>query len=84
LRQIDQPPPDDAMDRGRRAALNDVHHRSALFLVEEGSLARFLPIQQTVRAMAVEPQHPIPNHLKPNTADPRRIPARATVVNLGK
>jgi hypothetical protein len=30
--------------------------------------------------MDVETKHPIPNHLKSNTADPCRIPSRAPVV----
>ena len=72
------------MDRGRRAALNNLHHGSALFLVKDGSLTRLLALQQTVRAMDVETKHPIPNHLKSNTADPCRIPSWAPVVNLGQ
>jgi hypothetical protein len=63
LCEIDQPPPDDTMDRGHRAALNDVHHGATVCLVKDGSLARLLAIQQTVRATGVETKHPITNHL---------------------
>ncbi len=72
------------MDRRHRAALNDVRQGSALLLVKDGRLARLLAIHQTVRAMGVETQHPIPNHLEPNTAVPCRIPARAPVIYLGQ
>ena len=40
-----------------------------------------LPFKQTVRAARVEPQHPVPDDLKPDAADLRRLGARRTVID---
>ena len=83
LPQVDQPPPDDAMDRGQRTALNDLHQGAALFLVKGGRLARRLAVDQAVRATGAEAQNPIPDHLKPDAANPSCLCPGSTVVNLG-
>ena len=41
-------------------------------------------IQQPVGPTSVEPQHLVPEDLRPDTTDRRRIPARRTVVDRGK
>ena len=41
-----------------------------------------LAVHQSVRPCGIETQHPIPIHLKPNTAHPGHIRARAAVINL--
>ena len=41
-------------------------------------------VDQTGRTVRVEPQHPVADGLTSNPANPRRLAARAAVVNLGK
>ncbi len=71
---------------GRRdgPVLDGLCERLALRVVELGRLARRLAVNQPVRSIDIETQHPIPDHLKPDTADPRRIRARPAVINLGQ
>ena len=67
------------MGRRDRPVLDELCKRLALRVVELGRLARCLAVNQSSRSFGIEPQHPIPDHLKPDTADPRRIRARAAV-----
>ena len=55
LRQVDQPPADHAMNRRDRAALDHLGDYLALAIIELGGLVRRLSIQQTLRALRVEP-----------------------------
>ena len=41
-------------------------------------------LPRAVRTACVEPQHPIPNDLRPDAADLRRLRARRTVINRRK
>jgi hypothetical protein len=72
------------MDRRDRPALDNPGQRSALPIVEFGRMARRLAVNQPSRPFSIEPQHPIPDHLQPDTADPRRIRARAAIINRGQ
>ena len=56
LREIDQPPAHDAMDRRDRAAFDDPGDRLALGGIELGGLPRRLHIEQTVGPVRVEAQ----------------------------
>ena len=40
-----------------------------------------LAVQQAVGSLSIEPQHPVPNRLQPDAADPRRFVSRAAIVN---
>ena len=84
LRQVDQPPAHDPMDRRDRAALDDAGEFLALGAVELGRPSWCLAIDETVRPPGIEPQHPVADCLQTDTANARRLPARAAVVNLGK
>ena len=84
LGEIDQPPADHPMSRRDRPALDNPGQRSALPIVEFGRMARRLAVNQPSRYLGMEPQHPIPDHLQPDTADPRRIRTRAAIINLGQ
>ena len=84
LRQIDQSPAHDTMDRRDRAALDDAGERLALGVVELGRPSRRLAIDETLRPPGIEPQHPVADRLQTDTANARRLPTRAAVVNLGK
>ena len=41
-----------------------------------------LAVQQTVGALGIEPQNPVPNRLQADAADPRRFVSRAAIANL--
>jgi hypothetical protein len=47
-------------------------------------LAWRFAVQKTIGAMLIEPQHPIPDDLKPNAADLRGLGAGRTVVDRRK
>ena len=55
-----------------------------MLVVELGRRTRRLGVNQSPGSIGIEPHHPIPDHLKPDTADPRRIRARAALVNLSQ
>ena len=84
LRQIDQPPAHDAMDRRDRATLDHPGDHLALGVIELGGLPRRLAVQQSVGPASVEPQHPVPDDLQTDTADLRRLGARCTVIDRSK
>ncbi len=79
LAEVDDAPTHDAVDRGRRALLDDVRQRSALILVEARRLPRRLAIHETVRARRVEAQNPVANNLERHppilAASPRGAPS---------
>ena len=77
LRQIDQPPADNIVHCRNWAILDDAGDGLALDVVELGRLARRLAVQETVRAALVEVQYPVPDDLKPDAADFRRLGARS-------
>src|SRR4029079_10852002 len=69
LCKIDQPPTHHAMDCRNRTTLDHTGNGLALNIVEPGRLARRLTVQQTVRPMRVEAQHPVPDNLEPDPAN---------------
>src|SRR3974390_1691673 len=81
LRQIDQPPTHDAMNRRDRAIFDHPRDGLALGIVELRGLARRFAVKQAVWASRVEPQPPIADDLKSNTAELRRFAARPTVID---
>jgi hypothetical protein len=83
LRQIDQPPAHHPVHRRDRSALDDPRQRLALRLIQLRRLPRRLAVDQPVRSLGVEPQHPVANRLQPDIPDPRRGAPRAAVVNRG-
>jgi len=84
LRQIDQPPAHDAMDGGDRAVLHNVPQCLALIVVEKTGSARRLAVHKGARTLGVEAKNPIAHDLQPDAADPRRVRARASLINLGQ
>lgn len=73
LGQIDQAPSDHAVDRRGGPAGDDACQRGPLVGIQLGCSIGRLGVRQACRATAVEPQHPITDDLKPDTADPCRI-----------
>ena len=81
LRQIDQPPAHHAMDCGDRSALNHPRNGSAMGIIELGGLPRRFTIQKPIRAVRIEPDHPVPDDLQTNAADLGCLGARCTVID---
>lgn len=80
LAQIDQPPADHAVDRRHRTALNGPHQRCSVRVIKAGWLPRRLAVDQPVRTMRIELQHPVPRDLPGDAANRRGVfPARAVV-----
>jgi hypothetical protein len=84
LAEIDDPPSHDAMNSRDRAALDDCDQGGAMAVVQPRLLSRRLAIDQAVRPVSVEPEHPIANDLKRHTANLRRLGARRSVVDRRK
>lgn len=80
--EIDDPPAHHAVHGRDRPPLDDLLQRAALRVVELGGIARRFAVDETFRTTGVEAQDPIANRLQTDPADPRRIRARAAVVNL--
>jgi hypothetical protein len=72
------------MDCRDRSTLNDPCKRLALRIVELRRLARRFAVNQTIRPVGIETHYPVSDYLKPDIADPCRIPAPTTIVNLGQ
>jgi hypothetical protein len=81
LAEIDQAPAHDAMDSRDRTALDHCRQRCAIFLDYAGLPPRRLAIDQAIRSFVVEPQHPVPNDLQTDIADPRSITATAAIID---
>ena len=84
LAQINQPPAYDTMDSGDRTALDDARQRLPMHLRQSGVGAGRLPVDQPIRSIRVEPQHPVPNDLQPDIADTSRVAPTAAIVDLRK
>ena len=84
LRQIDQPPADDAMQGGNWPIFHDLPQGLALALAEDAGSARRFAGQETIRTFGVETDNPVAHDLHPDPADPRRIRSRAAIINLGQ
>ena len=82
MRQINQPPAHDAMDGWHRSVLDDLPQRLALMIVEKAGSARRLAVHKAIGTLGVEPQHPVTHDLQPDAANPRRVRARAAVIDL--
>ena len=84
LAEIDDPPLHDPVNRRDRAALEDRRQRRAMRLVQPRRLSGRLAVDQAVRPLRVEFEHPVANHLQPDPADFRRLGARGPVVDRRK
>ena len=73
MRQVPEIPAHHTMDRRDQPALDEPCQRFAWIVIELGQLARRLSVDQSLRTIPIDAQHPVPDHLKPDIADPRRI-----------
>ena len=81
LVQIDDPPAHNAMDRRRRSLFDDRGQSRSMCVVEPGRLSWRLTVDQAVRSMCVELDHPVANDLQRHPTDPGRFSARRTFVD---
>jgi hypothetical protein len=80
-REIDQPPPDNAVAHRVRAALDDPHQRRPLGIVELRAVAWRLAADQTGRPLGIEALNPVTQDLPADTAGLRRLTSAATVID---
>ena len=81
LRQIDQPPAHDPMDRRVRTGLDHGDERAPLLVIELRGMPGRLAVDEAIRPPPIEPEHPIANRLEPHAREPSRVRARAAVIN---
>lgn len=81
LAEVDDAPAHDAMNRRYRPALNRRCQRRPMSLVQTRRLPRRLAVDQSVRAIGVELQHPVPDDLPRHPTDLRRLGTRRPVVD---
>src|SRR5262249_16965654 len=77
--QITRPPAHHAMDRSDRALLYDAGEKGLMCGVELGRHPRRRSIDETVRSLLVEPDHPVPQRLTIHAANLRRLLPRGAV-----
>src|SRR5262249_19525768 len=71
--QIARPPAHHAMDRSDRALLYDAGKKGLMYSVELGRHPWRRNIDETVRSLLVEPDHPVPQRLTIHAANLRRL-----------
>jgi len=70
LAEIDQPPAHDTVDGIDRTTFDDCCQRRPMRLGQPRRRPGRLAIDQAIRSFRVEPQHPVPNDLQADIADP--------------
>src|ERR1700729_3255142 len=81
LAEINDPPSHHAVNGRDRTALDDRGQRGSVQIVQSRRLSGRLAIDQAVRPVSVEFEHPIANDLKRHTANLRRRGASCALVN---
>ena len=81
LDQIDQPPAHHPMHRWNGTGLDHLRQMPAMIIGEARGLARRLAVDQAFRPLSVELEHPVAHDLQRHPADPRRLRARASIVD---
>jgi hypothetical protein len=74
LREINQPPAHDLVNRRDRAGLNHGDECAPLFVVEQRRTPRRFSLDETIRSLGVEPKHPIAKRLQADASEPSRVP----------
>src|ERR1700691_5342412 len=80
LRQIDQPPAYNPMDRRDRTGLDHGDERTPLVVVELRGAPGRLAVDEPIWPPEIKPQDPIANGLQPHAPEPSRVHARAAVI----
>ena len=77
--QIAGPPPHHAVDRRDRAFLHEPGEERPVYGIELGRNARRRNVDQTVRSLIIEPDHPVSQRLPIHPADPGCRGARGSI-----
>ena len=77
--QIARPPANHAVDRRDRPLLHDPSEKGPVRIVELGRHARRRDVDETVRPLLVEPDHPVPQRLTIHPADLRCVFPRGPI-----
>lgn len=80
LRQIDQPPAHDFVDRGDGSSLDHGDQRAPLFVIEQARTSCRLAVDEPVWPLGIEPKHPIAKRLKSHTPKPSRFSPRTAII----
>ena len=80
LREIDQPPAHDPMDRRDRTGLDHGDERAPLVVVELRGMPGRLAVDQAIRPPEIKPEDPIANGLQPHAPEQSRVRTRAAVI----
>lgn len=81
LAKIDDPPTHDATDRRSWAVLDHARESGAMYVLEPRRLVGRLAVDQPLRAMSVEAQHPTAKALEADPADRRCLALNRAVVD---
>jgi hypothetical protein len=81
LAEIAQPPAHHAVDRGDRPLVDLCGQGLAVFVGQQRRGAGRLAVEQSCRPLGVETHHPVAHDLQGHVAQPRRLRARAAVVD---
>jgi hypothetical protein len=81
LHKIDQTPAYDAVRRRNRATLDSRRQRRSLVCIEAPAASGGFVIDQAIRSVTVEPQHPVPHRSQANPTGARRVAPAAAVIN---
>ncbi len=79
--QIDTSPPYNAIGFLVRPGFNNLCQLSHLIIAQQTPSSGTLPVGQSIRAIFVEPMHPIPQCLAIHPANPRRLCTIHAAVN---
>ena len=84
LAEINDAPSHHTVDRRNRPALKHRRQRRAVRLLEPGPLTRSFAVDQPVRTVRVELQHPIPDDLQGHPADLGSLRPARPVIDRGQ
>ena len=81
LHKIDQSPTHDAVRRRNRATLDSRRQRRSLVRIQARAAPGGFAIDQAIRSVAVEPEHPVPHRLQAHPTGARRFASASAVIN---
>ena len=84
LHKINQSPAHDAVCRGNGATLDSRRQRRPLVRIEARATPGGFAVDQAIRSVAVEPEHPVPYRLQAYPTGTRRSAPAATVLIPGQ
>jgi len=81
LDQIDKPPAHYPVHRRNGTALDKGRQVRPMLLCQPGGLAQRLAVDEPLRSLSIELEHPVPHNLQGHAPDPRRLGARGPLID---